>query len=90
MNFSPTGDRVLIKKAEVETKTAGGLIIPDTNGKANPTQGEIIALGKVVVEDDLFQVGNTAMFTKCYEVKINNEDYAVVNSEDILGIFKKL
>jgi len=88
MNFSPTGDRVLIERAEVENKTAGGLIIPDTQNKEKPTQGKIVALGNGTTKDDLFTVGNVAMFTKSYEVTINDEEFAVVNSEDILGIFK--
>ena len=89
MNFNPTGDRVLIEKDEIETKTAGGLIIPDTTGKKAPTQGKIIALGNLSIENDLFAIGNVAMFTKSYEVSIEDKDYAVVNVEDILGIFKE-
>jgi len=89
MNFSPTGDRVLIERAEVESKTAGGLIIPDTQDKEKPTQGRIISVGDLSVKDELFKVGNVALFTKCYEVTIEDKDFAVVNSEDILGIFKE-
>lgn len=89
MNFSPTGDRVLIEREEVETKTAGGLIIPGTENKTAPTQGKIVALGNGATEGGLFQVGNIAMFIQSYEIKIENKDYVVVNSEDILGIFKE-
>jgi len=88
MNFSPTGDRVLIERAEVENKTAGGIIIPDTEAKEKPTQGLIVSVGNAVTKDELFQPGNTAMFTKCYEITIEDKEYAVVNCEDILGIFK--
>jgi len=89
MNFSPTGDRVLIERAEVETKTAGGLIIPDNQSKKAPTQGKIVALGGGTTEDDLFKVGNVAMFIQSYEVVIEEKDYVVVNKDDILGIFKE-
>ena len=89
MNFSPTGDRVLIERAEIETKTTGGLIIPDTENKTAPTKGKIVALGSDTTKDELFQVGNVAMFIQSYEIKIDNKDYVVVNCEDILGIFKE-
>ena len=89
MNFNPTGDRVLIEKAPAETKTAGGLIIPDTNGKKAPTQGAIVALGDGVEDSPLIKLGNVAMFTQSYELELDNKEYAVVNREDILGIFKE-
>jgi len=89
MNFIPTGDNVLVERAEIETKTAGGLIIPDTQDKKAATQGKIIAVGKETAQNELFKVGNVAMFTQSYEVTIKDKEYAVVNSGDILGIFKK-
>ena len=89
MNFSPTGDRVLIEKPVAETTTAGGLIIPDTSGKKTPTQGAIVALGDGVEENPLIQIGKVAMFTQSYELEMDNKEYAVVNREDILGIFKE-
>ena len=88
MNFSPTGDRVLIEREEVESKTAGGVIIPGTQSKDAPTQGKIIALGNDTTKDGLYQVGNTAMFTQSYEITIEDKEYVIVNCKDILGIFK--
>jgi len=89
MNFNPTGDRVLIERAELESKTTGGLIIPDTASKDAPTQGKIIALGDGTSESELLKIGNVAMFTKSYEVTLDDSKFAVVNSEDILGIFNE-
>ena len=89
MNFYPTGDRVLIKRSEIETTTSGGLIIPGISDKNAPTQGEIIAIGDLKKENNLISIGNIAIFTSSYEIKINEEDYVVVNVEDILGVFEK-
>jgi len=87
MNFNPTGDRVLIERAETETRTAGGLIIPDTSEKKVATKGKIVALGDGVEQSELVKLGNVAMFTQSYELQLDDKEYAVVNREDILGIF---
>jgi len=50
MAFRPLGDRVLIKRVEEETKTKGGIIIPDT-AKEKPQEGEVIAVGPGVRDD---------------------------------------
>ena len=89
MNFNPTGDRVLIEKPAAETKTEGGLYIPETSSKTAPTKGSIVALGDGVEANDLIKLGNVAMFTQSYELQLNDKEYAVVNREDILGIFKE-
>ena len=87
MTFKPTGERVLIEITEVEKKTAGGIIIPDTKGKEKSNQGKIVALGSGDKMGSVFTLGQTVAFTKCYEIKVEDKDYAVVNCEDILGIF---
>ena len=48
MKFRPLHDRVVVKRIDAEDKTAGGIIIPDT-AKEKPSQGEIIAVGRVAV-----------------------------------------
>jgi len=88
MNFSPTGNRVLIEKDEVEIKTAGGVYLPETHKKEAATQGKIVALGNEV-ENNIFKIGCKAMFIQSYEVVIEGKDYAVVNVDDILGVFDK-
>ena len=87
MTFKPTGARVLIEVVEVEKMTAGGILIPETKGKEKSNQGKIVALGSGSDMGTVFTVGQTVAFTKCYEIKVEDKDYAVVNSEDILGIF---
>jgi len=88
MNFSPTGNRVLIEREKIEEKTAGGVYIPDTHKKEAATQGRIVAIGNDVT-CDLFKLGNVAMFIQSYEVKIEGKEYVVVNGDDILGIYTK-
>ncbi len=87
MQFIPTGERVLIELTEVENKTAGGLIIPDSN-KSKSSQGKIISISHDI-KDGTFKVGDVAVFTKSYDLKVESKEYVVVNKEDILGIFNK-
>lgn len=88
IQFEPTGDRVLVDVAEVENKTAGGIIIPDTKGKEKPNKGTIVALGSGENMGKVFTNKQIISFTKSYEIKIEDKSYAVVNCEDILGIYK--
>ena len=94
MAFRPLGDRVLVKRVEEETKTKGGIIIPDTV-KEKPQEGEILAVGPGArdektgarVELDV-KVGDKILFGKWSgtEVKINGEDLLIMKESDILGI----
>ncbi|SBW07633.1 chaperone Hsp10, affects cell division [uncultured Alphaproteobacteria bacterium] len=93
MNFRPLHDRVLVKRVEIETKTAGGIIIPDS-AKEKPMQGEILAVGtghrsedgKVTPLD--VKKGDKVLFGKWSgtEVKIDGEDVLIMKESDILGI----
>ncbi len=93
MSFRPLGDRVLVKRTEEETKTAGGIIIPDT-AKEKPQEGEIIAVGSGVRDEDgkfvalEVKVGDKVLFGKWSgtEVKINGQDLLIMKETDILGI----
>ena len=94
MKFRPLHDRVVVKRLEEETKTAGGIIIPDT-AKEKPQQGKIVAVGpgardeagKVVPLD--VKAGDTVLFGKWSgsEVKIDGEDLLIMKESDILGVF---
>lgn len=97
VKFSPLGDRVLVKPREVEdTKSPGGIIIPDTAQKEKPEQGTVVAVGpgKVGDDNDLIpvsvKVGDRVMFSKYGpdEIKIDGEEYYVIRESDILGIIK--
>ncbi len=95
MKFRPLHDRVLVRRIEEDTKTAGGIIIPDT-AKEKPMQGEVVAVGpggrdesgKVVPLD--VKAGDRVLFGKWSgtEVKIDNEELLIVKESDILGIIE--
>ena len=93
MRFRPLHDRVVVKRVEQETKTAGGIIIPDT-AKEKPMEGEIVAVGpgardesgKVVALD--VKAGDRILFGKWSgtEVKLEGEDLIIMKESDVLGV----
>jgi chaperonin GroES len=93
MKFRPLHDRVVVRRVEEDTKTAGGIIIPDTV-KEKPMQGEIIAVGpgardesgKLVPLD--VKKGDKVLFGKWSgtEVKIDGQDLLIMKESDILGV----
>ncbi len=95
MKFRPLHDRVLVRRLEEETKTAGGIIIPDT-AQEKPMEGEIIAVGsgerdengKIIPLD--VKAGDQILFGKWSgtEVKVNGEDLLIMKESDILGIIE--
>ncbi|MGX5831180.1 co-chaperone GroES, partial [Mesorhizobium sp. 43Arga] len=90
--FRPLHDRVVVRRVESESKTAGGIIIPDT-AKEKPQEGEIIAVGsgardesgKLVPLD--VKAGDRILFGKWSgtEVKLNGEDLLIMKESDIMG-----
>jgi chaperonin GroES len=95
MNFRPLGDRVLVRRVEEETKTKGGIIIPDT-AKEKPQEGEVIAVGPGGRDEDGeyikmdVQKGDRILFGKWSgtEVKIDGEDLIIMKESDILGVLE--
>ena len=93
MKFRPLHDRVVVKRLESDTKTKGGIIIPDT-AKEKPQEGEVIAVGsgardeagKLVPLD--VKAGDRVLFGKWSgtEVKLNGEDLLIMKESDIMGI----
>ena len=93
MKFRPLHDRVLVERVEQETKTASGIIIPDT-AKEKPMQGVIKAVGsgsrdetgKLVALD--VKAGDSVLFGKYSgtEVKIDGTEYLIMRESDILGM----
>ena len=93
MAFRPLGDRVLVKRVEEESKTKGGIIIPDS-AKEKPQEGEVISVGpgardeagKLVPLD--VKAGNRILFGKWSgtEVKIDGQDLLIMKESDIMGI----
>ncbi|MGB4655923.1 MAG: co-chaperone GroES [Bacteroidales bacterium] len=88
MNIKPLADRVLVKPAEAEQKTAGGIIIPDT-AKEKPQRGEVVAVGNGKKDEPLtVKVGDTVLYGKYSGTELNfdGEDYLMMRESDILAI----
>ncbi len=89
MNFTPLGQRVLVKRVEEEAKTASGIIIPD-NAKEKPLMGKVIAVSSEVEEDGEIKKDDTVVFAKYSgtDITLEGDEYLVLNTDDILGIIK--
>ena len=95
MNFKPLHDRVVVKRIESDTKTAGGLIIPDS-AKEKPQEGEVIAVGEGARKDSgeliamSVKAGDRILFGKWSgtEVKIDGQDLLIMKESDILGVIE--
>ncbi|MDQ2763802.1 MAG: co-chaperone GroES [Pseudomonadota bacterium] len=93
MTFRPLHDRVLVRRIEAESKTAGGIIIPDT-AKEKPQEGEIVATGTGLRAEDgsvvplAVKTGDKILFGKWSgsEVKLNGEDLLIMKESDVLGV----
>ena len=93
MKFRPLHDRVLVRRVEEETKTSGGIIIPDT-AKEKPMQGEIIAVGPGGRDEKGnmlpigVKAGDKVLFGKWSgtEVKLDCEELLIMKESDIMGV----
>lgn len=88
MNIQPLADRVLIKPAPAEEKTAGGIIIPDT-AKEKPLQGSVLAVGKGTKDEEMvLKAGDTVLYGKYSgtEVQLDGEKYLIMRQSDVLAI----
>ena len=93
MKFRPLHDRVLVRRIEQNSKTSGGIIIPD-NAKEKPIEGQILAVGSGARDDSgtivplEVKVGDTVIFGKWSgtEIKLDNEDLLIMKESDIFGI----
>ena len=81
-------DRVLVEPLEAETKTASGIIIPDT-AKEKPQKGNVVAVGSGTKENPItVKVGQTVLYGKYSgtELKFDGKDYLIMRESDILAI----
>ena len=88
MTIKPLSDRVLIKPAEAEVKTAGGIIIPDS-AKEKPLKGTVIATGNGTKDEEmLVKAGDTVLYGKYAgtELEADGEKYLMLRQSDILAI----
>jgi chaperonin GroES len=96
MKFRPLHDRVVVRRVESESKTAGGIIIPDTAAE-KPQQGEVLAVGpgsrdesgKLVPLD--VKKGDKVLFGKWSgtEVKIDGQELLIMKESDIMGVLER-
>ena len=93
IKIRPLHDRVVIRRLEEETKTAGGIVIPD-NATEKPVKGEIIATGSGKPLDNGstraldVKIGDMVLFGKFSgtEVKLEGSEFVVMREEDIMGV----
>ncbi|MFN3272071.1 MAG: co-chaperone GroES [Cloacibacterium caeni] len=88
VNFKPLADRVLVEPVQAETKTASGIIIPDT-AKEKPQEGTVVAVGPGKKDEPTtVKVGDRVLYGKYAgsELKLDGKDYLIVRESDLLGI----
>ncbi len=93
MSIRPLHDRVIIKRVEEETKTAGGIVLPGSAAE-KPSQGVVLAVGPGKALDNGqvraldVKVGDKVLFGKYSgtEVKVDGEEVIVMREEDIMGV----
>ncbi|MHC4658207.1 MAG: co-chaperone GroES [Planctomycetota bacterium] len=96
MKIRPLADKVLVQRLEAETKTAGGIVLPDT-AKEKPQRGKIVSVGQGKLLDDgtrkKMQVkkGDTVLFTSYAgtEIKIDGKEYLIMDESDIMAVIEK-
>ena len=96
MEIKPLGDRIVIKPLEAESKTKGGIVLPDT-AKEKPQEGKVVAIGKgKVLDNGAFQapevkVGDKVLYGKYSGNEIttkDGEELLIMREEDILAVIK--
>ena len=95
MKLRPVHDRVIIKRLEAETKSAGGIVIPDS-ATEKPIRGEVIAAGTGKILEDgkvrpiAVKAGDKVLFGKYSgtEVKVDGEELLVMREEDIMAVIE--
>jgi chaperonin GroES len=95
MNIRPLHDRVVVRRVEEETKTAGGIVLPDSAAE-KPSQGEVLAIGpgKVLDSGDVrsldVKVGDKVLFGQYAgsTVKVDGEELLILSESEIFGVFE--
>ncbi len=95
--IKPLGDRVVIKPAEREEKTKGGIFLPDTASKERPMEGTVLAAGPGRHDDNgqliemNVKAGDKVLFAKYSgtEFKVEEIEYLILSEKDILGIVQE-
>ncbi len=89
MNIIPRENRIVVKQLKIENKTKSGILIPDTASKERPMIAEVLEVGSGEKVKDL-KKGDKIVYAKYagVEIKHENEEYLILNNDDILGIIK--
>jgi chaperonin GroES len=96
MKVQPLADNVLIERLEAETKTAGGIVLPDT-AKEKPQRGKVVNVGKGKILDDgtvrkmQLKKGDLVLFRSYAgtDLKIDDKEYLMMSESDVLAIIEK-
>ncbi len=96
MKIRPLADKVLVQRLEAETKTTGGIVLPDS-AKEKPQRGKIVSVGERKMLDDgtvrklLVKKGDMVLFTSYAgtEVKIDTKEYLIMSESDIMAVIEK-
>lgn len=94
-NIRPLADRIVVEPQETESKTAGGIFIPDTADKDKPMRGTVLAIGTGKIVDGKAQplqvkVGDKVLFGKYAgtALKIEDKEILVMREEDVMGVLE--
>ena len=88
MSIKPLADRVLIKPATAEEKTASGIIIPDS-AKEKPLRGEVVSVGNGTKDEEMvLKAGDNVLYGKYAgtELEFDGEKYLIMKQSDVLAI----
>ncbi len=96
MKIRPLADKMLVQRLEAETKTAGGIVLPDS-AKEKPQRGKIVSVGEGKVLDDgtrqkvQVKKGQLVLFTSYAgtEIKIEGKEYLIMDESDIMAVIEK-
>jgi chaperonin GroES len=95
INLKPLHDRIIVKRLEAESKTAGGIIIPDS-AKEKPIEGKVVAVGQGTLDSNgkrielTVQEGDIVLFAKWggTEIKVDGIEYLIMKESDVLAVKK--
>ena len=96
MNIRPLADKVLVERVEAESKTAGGIVLPDT-AKEKPQRGKIVNVGEGRLLEDgtrrevQLKKGDLVLFTSYAgtEVKVDGKEYLIMDESDVMAVIEK-
>ncbi len=96
MKIRPLADKVIVERVEAETKTAGGIVLPDS-AKEKPQRGKVLSVGSGKLLDDgsrgemQVKKGDEVLFTSYAgsEVKLDGKEYLIMDESDIMAVIEK-